>query len=383
MALLPDFKNIGAALFSKSKESVFGLDIGSSFLKIVQLKREKGRAVLETYGELALGPYAGLSLGQATRLPQETTIAAIRDLMTESRVTAKTGGLSIPLGASLLTVMEMPNFPEKQLAQMVPIEARKYIPVPISEVTLDYWIIPKDPTSSTSRTMAEPPKVAGENTRPKSKVDVMVVAIHNETLAAYRDIANTLSIRDPFYELEVFSTARSTFGRGHAPVMIFDLGAGSTKISIVEFGVIRTQHIVNRGSQNITQALSTSLGVSLDRAEQLKREVGLLPKDEREKKIADSARLTLQSILSDANRVLLNYERKYNQTVGKVVLVGGGVLLKGFVDFAQESLSTEVEFADPFNKTQTPAFLEETLQGAGPEFATAIGLALRRLQEMD
>ena len=64
------------------------------------------------------------------------------------------------------------------------------------------------------------------------------------------------------------------------------------------------------------------------------------------------------------------------------MLTGGGAALKGFREIAQTKLQAEVRIADPFGKTQPPHFLEQILKEAGPEFCVAVGLALRRLQEL-
>ena len=72
-------------------KSVVGVDIGSSAIKIVQIKKEKGKAVLENYGELALGPSAGLEIGRATNLPQEKILAALKDLLQETKINATAG----------------------------------------------------------------------------------------------------------------------------------------------------------------------------------------------------------------------------------------------------------------------------------------------------
>jgi len=82
------------SLFKKSGGSVIGVDIGSSVVKVVQLRKEQGRAVLETYGELALGPYGGLDVGRATNLPVEKIAEAIKDLFREANVTAKTAAVA-------------------------------------------------------------------------------------------------------------------------------------------------------------------------------------------------------------------------------------------------------------------------------------------------
>ena len=94
---------------TKSSPSVLGVDIGSSSLKVVQLRKTQGSAVLETYGELALGPYGGLEVGQATSLPAEKVAETLRDLMREANVTTTACGVSIPFSHSLLTLIEIPR----------------------------------------------------------------------------------------------------------------------------------------------------------------------------------------------------------------------------------------------------------------------------------
>src|SRR3954462_12087046 len=86
--------------------SVLGIDIGSSSIKVVQIKKKNGQAVLETYGELALGPYAGATIGQAAILPTEKVGEALKDLLTEKEVSITTVqcGIAIPFGSSLMFV---------------------------------------------------------------------------------------------------------------------------------------------------------------------------------------------------------------------------------------------------------------------------------------
>ena len=132
-------------IFKRKSTSALGIDIGSSSIKVVQLQKRGDKAVLETYGELSLGPYGGVSIGQSTNLPTNKIAQAMNDLLSEKEVaiTTKVCGLAIPFKASLLSVIEMPDIGQRELAMMVPIEARKYIPVPISDVTIDWSIIPK------------------------------------------------------------------------------------------------------------------------------------------------------------------------------------------------------------------------------------------------
>jgi type IV pilus assembly protein PilM len=363
---------------SKDSPSVIGVDIGSSAIKVVQIKKKNGQAVLETYGELALGPYGSAAIGQAVQLPPEKIASALADLMKEKEVnvTSRLAGVSIPFASSLMSVIDLPDVPPKQLATMVPLEARKYIPVPISEVMLDWSVIPK-PQDLENAVEPELGSAALPVSKVK-KVDVLVVAIHNDTIARYQKISQDSGLQTGFFEIEVFSTMRSSVEEGLAPVMVMDMGAASTKLYVIERGVIKASHTVNRGAQDITSAISQSLGIPIERAEVMKRDVGASGTDATLKNIVS---LVLDSIFAEANRTLLGFEKKYNKSVSKVILVGGGAALKGLSEQAKVAFKTEAELGHPFGKLATPAFIEQVLRETGPEFAVAIGLALRKLQD--
>jgi cell division ATPase FtsA len=158
------------------------------------------------------------------------------------------------------------------------------------------------------------------------------------------------------------------------------MGAGATKMYIVEQGIIKASHVVNRGSQDITQALAQALSVPLSKAEEIKRTDGLHYEVEG-KPISAHIPLHVDYLLSEATKVLLHYQEENHAVVSKVVLTGGGVLLRGFLEKAQEHFDTEVIMGNPFEKIETPAFLEDMFRKAGPEFAVAVGIALRELQE--
>lgn len=365
---------LGKFFGNKESQSVVGIDIGSSAIKIVQIKKKGGQAVLETYGELALGPYGGSSIGQAVQLPQEKIASALFDLMREKEVNITTtqAGISIPFGSSLMSVIEMPEVSQKQLEVMVPIEARKYIPVPVNEVMLDWSVIPKPANPNDDEDE--------EKKNALKRIDVLVVAIHNDTIARYQSIIQKAGLEPGFFEIEIFSTMRSVVDESLTPVMVMDMGAASTKLYIIERGIIRASHTVNRGAQDITAAISQSLGLSIEKAEVMKREIGASGQDVTLAKIIS---LVLDFIFAETNRTLLNFEKKYNKSVSKVILVGGGASMKGLNDLTKTAFKTEAVMGNPFGKLATPAFIENILKETGPEFAVAIGAALRRLNDMN
>ncbi|MEA3399026.1 MAG: type IV pilus assembly protein PilM [Patescibacteria group bacterium] len=363
----------GLPFKKEESESVLGVDIGSSSIKIVQVKKKEGKAILETYGSLALGPYAKTEIGQVTNLSSTELFQALSDIINESNVTTKVSAIAIPSSASLVSIISIPSAVDKEnLDKIIPIEAKKYIPVPISEVTLDWWVMPERVESFEENENNE------NNVTREVKKEVLLVAIHNDILVKYRELLNKTKLDSKFFEIEVFSSIRSTFSHELAPVLLVDFGASKTKLSIAEYGVVKVFHVISRGSADITKNISQSMSVSFEEAEKLKREVGL--DREVNKDVAMAVESSFNYIFSEINKIVLNYEKKYNKSINKVIFSGGGALTKGLADRAGKNFKVKVFFGDPFSKTESPAFLESVLKKSGPEFAVAVGLAFRQLK---
>ena len=364
-----------STLFNKEAKSVLGVDIGTSAIKIVQLRKEKGRVILETYGAIALGPYAGVEIGRATALDSAKIAEALKDVIREANVTTADAAISIPYASSLVSIIRLPATVEKQLAQVVPIEARKYIPVPINEVLLDWFVVSDSKKSS------------------DGKIEVLLVAIHNDTIAKFRSVASEAALTPGFFEIEVFSSVRAALDHGLAPIAVVDIGAATTKFYVVERGLIRESHIINHGGQDLTLAASRALGLSVLQAEERKRKYGLtgegpaaaagstLPPGVAGADLKRSLELSLAPMINELTRTITAWETRSKQSLNGLVLTGGGATLRGLLEYMQSKVSTQIRLADPFGKTQSPAFLEQILKEAGPEFAVAVGLGLRRLQE--
>jgi len=355
--------NLGS-FFTKKEKSVLGVDIGSSSLKVVQLRKDHGKAILETYGELALGPYGGRDIGQATNLSAEQIAETLKDLLREAKVTTTSCGVSIPYSRSLLTLVDLPYREDlKEQKTIIELEARKYIPIPVSEVQLDWFIVPEtDPSQSAAV---------------RGKVEVLVVAVHNDELSLLQGVMTAAGLSASFYEIEIFSTIRAVVDEPVKPFMVLDVGATSTKVYVVERGVVALSHAINAGSQDITRAISVSGNVSIAQAETLKKEQGIGGES-----ALGSPELVFSRIFSEARRVLIQYETEHKKSVTSIILTGGGGVTKELGTYAKNIFSIDVRVADPFAKTEAPAFMRTILEEVGPEFAVAVGLALRKLDEI-
>jgi len=364
-----------SSFFAKDEKSVVGVDIGSSSLKVVQLRKERGQAVLETYGELALGPYSGGEVGQATNLSAEQITETLKDLLREAKVTSKSCGVSIPYSRSLLTLVSLPYRADPaEQKTVIELEARKYIPVPVSEVQLDWFIVPE---STSSPILTPIPGSAGNEAAEKKTVEVLIVAVHNDELSLLQSVITGAGLAASFYEIEIFSTIRAVVDEPVKPVMVLDVGAASTKVYVVERGVVAISHAIATGSQDITRAISISSNVSIAEAEMLKKEKGLTQLGEQ-----SSPELVFSRIFAEAHRVLMQYETAHKKVITSIVFTGGGGITKELGIYAKNTFSIDVNVADPFAKTKTPAFMRSVLKEIGPEFAVAVGLALRKLGEV-
>jgi type IV pilus assembly protein PilM len=372
-------KNILASISNSGGGSgnAIGVDIGSSAIKVVEIKRKEGKAVLETYGAIALGPYNDLDAGCVTNLPIEKTVLALKEVLKQSGVTDTTLAMSIPVQSSLIFTIELPSqIKKEEIATIVPTEARKYIPVAITEVSIDYFILPKkEPSFSELNADAN----GASPSRESEKMNVLVVATQNDAVAKYRSIASQCNVQSSFFEIEIFSSIRANFEHELSPVLLMDFGASRTKLSIVEFGLVKSYHTIDRGGADISNSISRSLGISFSEAEKMKKEFGFFG-NPAEKSLGDIIKIHIDYIFSETNNVLLGYEKKYNRTVSKIIFTGGGSLLKGLKEVAENNFQAEIETGRPFSKVGAPEFLEKVLDTMGPEFAVALGLALRKLQ---
>ena len=371
------FKNIpplsGFWPWKKGGESVLGIDFGSSTIKLVELRKRQERAGLMTYGELAIGPYGGVEVGRASRVVEAKAKEAIEDLLRESAAKSREAVVGIPARSSFVTIVEMPVMGEKELSEAIKFEARRYVPVPISEVTVDWWIIPD--TFGLNSGLDEDEGLG----KKKKTMSVLLVAIHNETIEKYKSFMNAAGIKILGLEIEIFSAARSLLGNDLAPILLLDVGASSVKMTIVDYGIVRMVYVHDRGSQAVTDALAGALGVDFARAEEMKRAIGLSSKPEHQE-MKSIMEPILDGFLSETSRLMIDYRRKSGRSVSRVILYGGGGALKGFTEKVAERLGLEAAIGQPFSRIEYPLLVQPSVKEVGPVFASAVGLGLRGLK---
>jgi len=372
MSFADNLKSIFSGIGGSKADTFVGIDIGSSYIKVTQLKKEKGRILLETYGEVALGPYEGEEgvAGQLTNLENDKLTSALKNLLEQANVTATSAVVSVSSATSLIFILTLPQISERELSGVIKNEARKYIPIPLSEVSLDWWMIPT----------RENYHDEGMGSSRESHIDVLVAAVRNEVVDRYNLVSKNLgTFKNIAFEIETFSAVRGSFKHELSSVMLLDFGASGVRMSVIEHGVVRKFRAVNRGSAYLTSSLQKSLELDFEQAEALKRDVGL------NKTHANTEAYNIIStganyIFSKIQNVIFDFEKEYKKPISKIILTGGGSRLDRFREELESRYNINAVYSDPFSKAASPEFLEEVLQDAGPEFAVAIGLALQGIE---
>ncbi|MDA8597071.1 type IV pilus assembly protein PilM [Candidatus Pacebacteria bacterium] len=336
---------------------VVGIDVGSASLKVVELEQTEKAITLRTYGELQLGPYAEKDLGEVVSLEPQKLTEALVDVIRESTVKAKNGVLAIPLNSSFVTVVPIKTSSSEEVDAKVKLEARKYIPVPLSDVMLDWSLLNE------------------YGDKEEHINEVLLAAIQNDAFERYVKLMASIEMPSQPSEIEVFSAIRGVHQPTDETLAIIDLGAETSKLYITKDGALQRIHRVYEGGVTGTKRIAQALNISFAEAEDLKR--SYTPEISNAREIFKAYITTVDRSVQEFKRVIEQYEARIEGQVDRVVMIGGGAQFQGVSRHVADLLARDVEFGKPFERVAYPAFMEDVLTEAGTSFATALGAALR------
>jgi type IV pilus assembly protein PilM len=344
------------------RKDYVGIDIGSESAKAVELSWAKGRPMLATYGELKSTKYfqnaPGFTASGFLGYDDENIVRLLSDLFKEVNIKTKQAVFSIPSSASFITTVTLPLIKPEEIEAAIPFEAKKYIPIPLNEIALDWQIIESDPAAG--------------------RVTILLAAVPQEVITKFRRIAEALSLDLVAVEIESFSLIRSLLGQDRGVAAILNIGAFVSTLTVASRGIVRLNHNFARGSHELTLVLAQSLGVSEDRAEELKRTVGLSDRPE-ERGTMETIAPFIDGLLSEAERTMVSYNRANDAKIERIVLAGGSAAMNGLSNYVSQRFGLATSVGNPFTAISHPAFLDQMLREVAPNFAVATGLALRQL----
>lgn len=343
-------------------KSKLGIDIGTSAIKLIELSKRGGRFHLDNYGMFELKRQNGGSPDNQSiiKLPDEEIVWGLKEVIKQTGMRSRNVVASIPSFSTFATVIEMPFLSEEDLTQAIPFEARKYVPIPLDEVVLDWSVVGVLDAAA-----------PGGGT----KVEVFLAAVPKDETARYQRIMKDADLNLIALELENAGLIRALLGNDLSPTAIVNIGGRSTSIVIVNKGYEQVSHNYEIGGFEITKSISRALNVSLEKAEELKRKLGLT--DSNENTIRSAMISLVDMMIFETKKTIISYEESKGQTVIRVVLVGGIVNMPNFVQYFKERLGRDVFVGNVLARVLFPSELTPAVQEISNNFAVATGLAMR------
>jgi len=347
--------------FKKATKKFLGIDIGTASIKIVELSSLRARIKLENYGEIGAPMFYEKpfrTFEKSTLLLSNQDIAkAIGVIFKEAKIENRDAVFSIPDFSTFFTFLELPPMTQEEIPSAVQFKARQHIPLPLSEVALDWTIIEGEASN-----------------QKKAELKILLVAVPHEVINQYQEIARLSQIRLLALEAEVFGLARSLIKDKKGTIALVDIGAQSTTISIIEKGVLKITYSFDVSGNELTRLLSKSLNISYNKAEELKRRHGI---GFSEMQVGRILSPLIDLMLSEIEKISQNFYQAEGKEIEKVILAGGSALLPGLKEYSSDHLKKTVEIANPFAEIFYPPVLSQTLGEIGPSYAIAVGMALR------
>lgn len=339
------------------KPSIFGLDIGSSSIKAVELREGKGGWSLTAFAQIAL-PRDAISEGS---IKEPGLVSdAVTECVRKAGIKGTAAVISVSGREAIMKRVPLPKATPKELADAIPLEAEHHISFAVDDVFLDYQVV-------------------GESV---NSMSVVLVAVKKVRVLEYVAAVEEAGLEALVVDLDAFAI-QNQFELNHPEpaaeaVALIDIGATVMKTNVVRGGTSVFARDVPFGGHNYTQAIAQRLNIPFEKAEAAKqgRAVGVAWDD------------LVPAIESVSRDLSMEVQRTFDyfastgeaERIGRIVLSGGCARLAGIDEFLSSSWGVPVELARPLERVAYDAgqFSAEELDQAGPLLAVAVGLGLRR-----
>lgn len=342
------------------QKSAIGIDIGISAIKLVEISRRGGKINLENYGQVAASSFYQKpfeTFGEGSFVISSPDVSKIiKAIIKESGIKSKESVFTIPDFSSFFTSFDLPQMSEEELPGAIEFEARRHIPIPVSEVILDYFL-----------TKGKPGKKG-------DKLEVLLIAVPKDVVAQYQEIATASGLELKYLEAEAFSLTRALAKNYKDAVCLLDIGAQSTTINIANEGRLKASFSSDIAGNNFTHAVSKALSIDYKKAEFLKNEHGL-----KSEEIEEALLPPLNLIIIELEKIFKDFEKEEQKKIKKIIIGGGSAFLPGLTQYMYSNFKKEAVIANPFLNFIYPEVLKKELDRLGPSLSVATGAALRNL----
>lgn len=344
------------------RRQLVGLDIGSSTIKLVQLKESKGRYSLQKFGVKLLDPEM---IVDGTVMDEERVVSSIRELIEETGVKNKQVAISISGHAVIIKKINLPPMPDEELPGQVKLAAEQYIPFDINEVNIDFHVLPTDLLPEEQEDMA-----------------VILVAAKKDKINELTELVKAAGLVPMVMDVDVFAIENMhavSYPMGQDEVTaLVNIGASVMNVNIVRHGSSLFTRDVPLGGNRYTEAIQREMGMSYEEAEAVKKQEGG----------SELWQGPLGQVMDGINAEVaaevartVDYFRTSSVTteLDRVIVCGGVARTRGLVQQLADRMQVPVEVADPFGEIDvTKSEIDpDMLAEFGPSAAVGVGLALR------
>jgi type IV pilus assembly protein PilM len=359
-----DFLKKFKSFKSNFSGSYVSVDIGTASIKTAVIDKSGGTPVIKNYAILEshghLDRVNNAIQTSSLKILDTETAEMLKKLFKEMGVSTVNVVASLPAFSVFTSLLEMPSMSSEEMAQAIQFQARSFVPLPLTEITID-WI------------------PVGEYTDDKGtkKQRIFLVAIPNEQIHKYKQIFQLAGLKLTTLEVETLSLARLLTEGDPSDTLIVDIGARSTAIAVAAGGTIKLNAQTDFAGSSLTQAIARGLGINVQRAEDLKRQRGITGTGG-EYQISTLMLPYLDVILNEVRRVKDEYEKTYRAKVSRIIFSGGGANLIGIEKYAFDQFRLPVIKAQPFDRIRYTSEISPLINELGAPLSVALGLGLGR-----
>jgi type IV pilus assembly protein PilM len=336
-------------------KSTIGLDIGSGYLKIVQLKDTKDGYELELFDILPLPPEL---IVDGSIIDSLRVVDSLKELARKAKLKSKDVVISMAGHSSVIIKrVALPDMSEEELHESIKFEAEQYIPFDIEDVNLDFQILgPKE----------EP-----------GQMDVILVAVKRDIINEYLSVVKEAGFNCQIVDVNSFALENiyevNYEIESGKNIALVNIGASTINMNILKGGMSVFTRDSAVGSNLHTEVLQREFNLTYDVAERLKR--GETVENVSPQDAFSVMELASEEIIGEVNRSL----EYFHEEINEVVLSGGCALVKDFPKLLAEKIGVETKILQPFKNIRIPKKFDMTyIEEVAPILSVAAGLALRR-----
>lgn len=353
-------------LSSDLANGCLGVDIGSSGIKIVELKRDNKRVVLSSYGFSE-----SLGGGNPLNAPVEATAKTINQIRQEAGITSRRVVAGLPNFSVFSSIITLVDVSEAGLAAAVDAEARKVMPLPLEEMVLDW----KKIALPVGQKMESNDTAADIRSGAKTITKILLTGAPKALVNKYVEIFKKAELNLIFLEGETIALIRSLIGNDKGTIMLVEVGSSTSDLVIIDQGVPVFNRSLDLGGFTVTQSISKSLNIDLQQAEQFKYDLGVA--GIRLAELPDALKTLVQSIASEIKYSLNLFQNNNGKTVEKIILTGGSAMMYNFIEYLSQEFDINIIIGSPWSLISYPLNIKPLLDEIGPRLSVAVGLAMR------